>query len=89
MTCHHEGMAEDMPEVLEAYAAYKQAQVDALALRADARVRLGHAIVQERQRTKSSEAKIAGKIGVVTEQVRRYQKAYNEWREKHPDEPLD
>lgn len=77
-----------MPEVLEARAAYKQAEKDALALRARARARLGHAVVAANKRGHSLE-KIARELRVATEQVRRYRQSYLDWREQHPDEPLE
>ena len=45
MTWHPEGVATDVPAVAEAREAYKQAEKDALAMRARARIRLGHAQV--------------------------------------------
>jgi hypothetical protein len=88
MTWQHERVAEDMGEVLEAHRAYKQADEDALVMRARARARLGLSIVQERD-SGSTQESIAKRLGVVTEQVRRYQQAYRDWLRDHPGESLD
>lgn len=88
MTWHPEGVADDVPEVLEARAAYKQAEKDALALRARARARLGAAVVAANQRGNSLEH-IARELKVATEQVRRYRQTYLDWQEKHPGESLE
>ena len=77
-----------MPEVLVAREAYKQAEKDALALRARARARLGHAVVLANQRGHSLEH-IARELDVATEQVRRYRQAYRDWQREHPGEPLE
>jgi hypothetical protein len=78
----------EMPEVAEAYRAYKQADKDALKMRFRARAQLGKVIAQERQRHRT-QPQIAGALGVVTEQVRRYEAAYRQWLREHEDEPLD
>lgn len=85
MACHHEGVPKEMPEVLEAKAAYKQADRDALELRARARARLGLAVAQERKKG-STQPQIAEVLEVVPEQVRRYEAAYNAWTKAHPGE---
>ncbi len=77
-----------MPEVLVAREAYKQAEKDALALRAQARARLGQAVVLANQRGHSLEH-IARELDVATEQVRRYRQAYREWQRDHSEESLD
>ena len=76
-----------MAEVLAAHAAYKQADDDALELRARARARLGLAIALERDEGTPQET-IARRLGRTREQVRRYQQAYRDWAEKHPNEQL-
>lgn len=88
MSWHPEGVATDVPEVLEAREAYKQAEIDALALRARARIRLGLAVVEANERGHSLEH-IARELNVATEQVRRYRQAYRDWRKENPSEPLD
>ena len=77
-----------MAEVLAAHAAYKQADDDALELRARARARLGLAISLERSAGTPQEA-IARRLGRTREQVRRYQQAYRDWNRDHPGETLD
>ena len=67
-----------MPEVLEARRAYKQAEKDALAMRARARALLGLAVVRELEKG-STQDQVAASLGVVTEQVRRYRQAYRDW----------
>ncbi len=76
-----------MAEVLAAHQAYKQADDEALALRARARARLGFAIAQERDQGTPQEA-IARRLGRTREQVRRYQQAYRDWLRDHPGEQL-
>ena len=88
MSWHHEGVATDVPEVLEAREAYKQAEKDALALRARARIRLGQAVVVANERGHSLEH-IARQLEVATEQVRRYRQSYRDWQDAHPGETLD
>jgi hypothetical protein len=77
-----------MPEVLEAHKAYKQADVDALAMRARARAQLGLAVERELE-TGTTQEKIAKDLGVVAEQVRRYRQAYKEWLRDHDGDSLD
>jgi DNA-directed RNA polymerase specialized sigma24 family protein len=74
-----------MAEVLEAHRAYKQADEDALAMRARARARLGLAVVQAHAQDISLE-EIARSLGVSSEQVRRYRQAYRDWIRDHPGE---
>lgn len=89
MTWHAEGVATDVPAVLEARDAYRQAEKDAIALRARARIRLGHAVVVANERDGYSLEHIARELKVATEQVRRYRQTYRDWRREHPDEPLE
>lgn len=74
-----------MPEVLEAQRAYKQANRDALAMRARARAQLGQAVVRELD-SGSTQDQVASRLGVVTEQVRRYRQAYRDWLRDHNGE---
>jgi predicted transcriptional regulator len=74
-----------MSEVLDAYADYKRADEEALALRFRARARLGRAIAAERDSGTSQEA-IARKLGRTREQVRRYEQAYRDWVKEHQGE---
>ena len=76
-----------MAEVLVAHRAYKQADEDALAMRARARARLGLAVERELEGDTTQEA-VAKTLGVVAEQVRRYRQAYRDWLRDHPGEQL-
>ena len=95
MACHHEAVArkdERAPEMTasaEAYRAYKQADEDALKLRFRARASLGATILRERRELGATQDQAAGELGVVTEQVRRYERAYRDWQRQYPDELLD
>ena len=71
-----------MPEVLEAQRAYKQADMDALAMRRRARALLGLAVVRELEKG-ATQDQVADSLGVVTEQVRRYRQAYRDWLRDH------
>jgi hypothetical protein len=77
-----------MPEVLEAKAAYKQADLDAAHIRFRARARLGRAVARERAKGKT-QPEIAKELEVVVEQVRRYEAAYKEWESNPENGPLD
>lgn len=77
-----------MTATLEAYRAYKQTDEDALKMRFRARARLGAVILRERQELKATQDDAASELGVVTEQVRRYERAYRDWQKEYPDEPL-
>lgn len=73
-----------MPEVLEARAAYEQAQQDAIDLRTRARIRLGRTVLQERMRLKRGQKEVAVELGVVVEQVRRWETEWRKWQREHP-----
>jgi hypothetical protein len=77
-----------MTAVLAAREAYKQTTRDARLMTFRARASLGMAVEQEFA-SGSRYEDIAKKLCVVTQQVRRYREAYQEWLEKHPEEPLD
>jgi hypothetical protein len=81
--------APEMTASTEAYRAYKQADEDALKLRFRARARLGATILRERKELHATQDQAAEKLGVVTEQVRRYERAFRSWLKEYPDEPLD
>lgn len=87
MVWHDEGVPSEMPEVLEAKAEYKQADIDAARIRFRARARLGRAVARERAKGKT-QPEIAEQLEVVVEQVRRYEAAYKEWVAKY-GETLD
>lgn len=78
-----------MPATLEAYRAYKQADADALKMRFRARAQLGAVILRERKAKNATQEDAATELGVVTEQVRRYERAARDWAKEYPDEPLD
>lgn len=78
-----------MTASVEAYRAYKQADQEALKLRFRARASLGATILRERREQDATQDQAAEKLGVVTEQVRRYERAFRDWQDKYPDEPLD
>jgi DNA-directed RNA polymerase specialized sigma subunit len=77
-----------MPEVVQEYTAYKQADLDALKLRFRARARLGRAISSERKREGTTQPQVAEKLGVVQTQIARYEAAYRQWLREYPEEPL-
>ena len=78
-----------MPAVLEAREAYKQAESDALLLRARYRARLGRAVVEANERDGYRLEHIARELKVATEQVRRYREAFRNWDRDYPGVPLD
>jgi FixJ family two-component response regulator len=77
-----------MPEVLEAHRAYKQTDLDALAMRWRARAKLGLAVIEQVAKGSTLEA-IADGLEVSSEQVRRYRQAYRDWVRDHPGQSLD
>lgn len=77
-----------MTAVLEAHRAYKQTDLDALAMRFRARAQLGREVQAELDKGSTQKA-IAAKLGVVEEQVRRYRQAYRDWLRDHAGESLD
>jgi hypothetical protein len=89
VSCHHEEVPDEMPLAAEAQREYKQTELDALKMRFRARARLGMVVLEERRVKKLTQDQAADQLGVVTEQVRRYERAYRDWLEKYPDEPLD
>ena len=76
-----------MTEVVAAYRAYKQADADALLMRWRARARLGRTVAQKYE-AGAKLVDIAKELGVVTEQVRRYQQAYRDWLREHTEAEL-
>jgi predicted XRE-type DNA-binding protein len=78
-----------MTAVLEARQAFDDARKQASAMVARKRAQLGLAMIQARETRRESQASIARKLGIVTEQVRRYEQAYRDWVEDHPGESLD
>lgn len=89
MAWHHEGVPKEMPAVLEAQRAYKQADLDALKMRFRARAHLGAVILRERRAKNATQDDVATELGVVVNQVRRYELAARQWAKEYPDEPLE
>ena len=81
-------MSTEVPEVLEAHSAYRQAEADARLLRARARAQLGREIDEANKRGASLES-IARQLGVALNQVLRYRETYRNWDRDHPGIPLD
>lgn len=82
-------MSDEVPEVLEAHSAYRQAEADALILRARARARLGRLIDEANRERGVSLENIARQLKVAREQVVRYRDTYRNWDRDHPGVPLD
>jgi ribosome-binding protein aMBF1 (putative translation factor) len=77
-----------MPLAAEAQREYKQADLDALKMRFRARARLGKVVLEERRAKGWTQDQAADDLGVVVEQVRRYERSYRDWLKEYPDEPL-
>jgi hypothetical protein len=86
-------MGEAMTPVVEARKAFEDARAEAKALVDRKRALLGRAMIQAREKghgsDRESQDSIARKLGVVPEQVRRYEQAYRDWMKDHPGESLD
>lgn len=89
MLCHHEEVPDQMPASKEAYSDYKQAEKDAQKLRFRARARLGAVILRERQSKSATQDDVAAQLGVVVNQVRRYEASFRQWKDQFPDDPLE
>ena len=89
MTCHSWRVNDAMTAVLEARREFDDARVEASAMVARKRALLGLAMIRAREQRKASQASIARELGIVTEQVRRYEQAYRDWVRDHPGESLD
>ena len=77
-----------MTAVLQARRAFDDAREQASAMVARKRALLGLAMIRAREKGGESQASIARELGVVTEQVRRYEQAYRDWVRDHPGEEL-
>jgi hypothetical protein len=86
---HHEGVSNQVPEVLEAHTAYRQAEADARLLRARARARVGRLIDEANTERRVSLEAIARELGVALNQVLRYRETFRNWDRDHPGVPLD
>jgi hypothetical protein len=89
MTWHHEEVPDAMTKVLEARRAFDDARTEASATIARKRALLGRAMIEARRNGRESQATIARELGVVPEQVRRYEQAYRDWLRDHPGESPD
>jgi hypothetical protein len=78
-----------MTQVLEARRAFDNAREQASEMVARKRALLGLAMIRSREKGSESQASIARALGIVTEQVRRYEQAYRDWVRDHPGEQLD
>jgi hypothetical protein len=79
----------DVPEVLAARDAYRQAEAGALLLRARGRAKLGRSIDQANKRQGVTFEAIARELEVALTQVLRYRETYRNWDRDHPGVPLD
>jgi flagellar biosynthesis component FlhA len=86
---HHEEVSTDVPEVLEARDAYRQADADARLLRARARAKLGRKIDQANKDRGVSLDALAKELEVALNQVLRYRDTYRNWDRDHPGVPID
>jgi len=86
---HDEEVSTEVPEVLEARDAYRQAEADARLLRARARARLGREIEQANKEREVSLEAIARELRVALNQVLRYRDTFRTWDRDHPGVPLD
>lgn len=75
-----------MTAVLEARRAFDDARTEASAMVDRKRALLGLAMIRARERGGESQASLARELGIVIEQVRRYEKAYRDWVREHPGE---
>jgi len=87
--CHHEEVPEEMPASVQAYSDYKRTDLDVMKMRFRARARLGAVILRERSAAKATQDDVAAQLGIVVNQVRRYEASYRQWQKDHPDEPLE
>jgi hypothetical protein len=86
---HHEEVSTEVPEVLEARDAYRQAEADARLLRARGRAKLGRSIDQANKERGVSLEAIARELNVALNQVLRYRDTFRNWDRDHPGAPLD
>ena len=89
MVCHHEEVPTEMPASVQAYSEYKQTDLDVMKMRFRARARLGAVILRERTAENATQDEVAGRLGIVVNQVRRYEASYRQWQKDYPDEPVE
>jgi len=78
-----------MPASVQAYSEYKKTDLDVMKMRFRARARLGAVILRERTTAKTTQDEVAAQLGIVVNQVRRYEASFRQWQKDHPDEPLE
>lgn len=78
-----------MTIVLAARTRFEQAQEDARASIDRARAQYGRVIKSTRDDSGFTQEAIAKTLGLSREQVRRYERYYEEWVERHGTEPDD
>jgi DNA-binding transcriptional regulator YiaG len=78
-----------MTQVLEARRAFDEARAEASAMVARKRALLGLAMIRARESGGESQATIARKMNVGTQQIRAYEQAYREWVREHDGESLE
>jgi DNA-binding transcriptional regulator YiaG len=78
-----------MTQVLEARKAFDDARAEASAMVARKRALLGLAMIRAREGGRESQATLARKMGVGTQQIRAYEQAYRDWLRDHDGESLD
>lgn len=78
-----------MPASVQAYSEYKQTDLDVMKLRFRARARLGLVILRERTAATKTQDEVAATLGIVVNQVRRYEASYRQWQKEYPNEPLE
>jgi hypothetical protein len=68
-----------------AYADYKDVvDVQVPALRTRARARLGRTVLLERTEKGQTQDQAAAELGIVVEQIRRYEAEWRRWQKDHP-----
>lgn len=76
-----------MPASMAAYADYKDVvDVQVPALRTRARARLGRTVLLERTGKGQTQDQAAAELGIVVEQIRRYEAEWRRWQRERPGE---
>ena len=78
-----------MTQVLEARRAFDEARAEERAKVARKRALLGLAMIRARESHAESQATMATKMSVGTQQIRAYEQAYRDWLRDHPGESLE
>jgi hypothetical protein len=77
-----------MSPVLEARRRFEKAQDDARDAIDEARAAFGLSIKTARNEQRVEQIAIANALGLTREQTRKYERYYEDWREKHGREPV-